>query len=173
MLTEVELEPAHDSAISAHMNSLRENRGAKNWLETLSEITENAANMEITGTHIKQRINSDLWWRKDGIDHYMSIKTVKPNIDQTAVAKQDLLRLTFSNPDCRVYFGLYYNPYGEDRALYAHNPPMGIFDFRRDDAVLIGRDYWETLGGEGCYDEILGIAESVGAETRSMIEKLR
>jgi len=40
---------------------------------------------------VEHRIISDLWWFKDGINHYMSIKTVKPNIDQTAVAKQDLL----------------------------------------------------------------------------------
>jgi hypothetical protein len=103
----------------------------------------------------------------------MSIKTVKPNIDQTAVAKQDLLRLKLAERECRVYFGLYYNPYGEDRMDYAHNPPMGIFNFHSDQSVLIGRDYWETLGGEGCYEEILEIAEDVGSETRAMIEEWR
>lgn len=103
----------------------------------------------------------------------MSIKTVKPNIDQTTKAKQDLLRLYFAETTCKPYFGLYYNPYGEDRVLYAHKPPMNIFDFHTDEVVLIGKDYWDTLGGIGCYEIVLEIAKEVGAETRTLLEKLR
>ena len=89
------------------------------------------------------------------------------------MAKKDLLTLTLADPDCHAYFGLYYNPYGENKLSYAHNPPMGIFDFRHDEVVLIGREYWDTLGGDGCYDEILDIAEAVGRETRRMIMRMR
>lgn len=88
------------------------------------------------------RIISDLWWNKDGVDNYMSIKTVKPNIDQTAVAKQDCLHLVLSNPKCNAYFGLPYNPFGECKEDYSFNPPMGIFDFKHDSVVLIGKDMW-------------------------------
>ena len=45
------------------------------------------------------------------IDNYISLKTVKPNIDQTAVVKEDCLHLTIANPNCKTYFGLPYNPY--------------------------------------------------------------
>lgn len=108
-----------------------------------------------------------------GINHYLSIKTVKPNIDQTAEAKRDLLKLKLHDPSAKVYFGLYYNPYGKHRADYAWTPPKGIFDFSHDDVVLIGQDYWDTLGGVGTYDEVLEIARQVGRETRPLIEALR
>ena len=114
-----------------------------------------------------------MWWRKDGIDNYVSLKTVKPNIDQTAVAKEDCLHLKIADPNCNAYFGLPYNPYGENREDYAFHPPMGIFDFRHDPVVLIGRDLWDTIGGKGCYDELLNIAAQVGMETQEIIKKIR
>ena len=121
---------------------------------------------------MQRRIISDLWWQKDGIDNYISLKTVKPNIDQTAVAKEDCLYLKLANPLCNAYFGLPYNPYGEHKTDYAFTPPMGIFDFRNDSVVLIGREMWDTIGGLGCYDEILEIAKSVGNETKAAIESI-
>jgi hypothetical protein len=166
--TVVKLDKAVDSAIITHIQALRTASKLK-WGETVSEMSQ----LYSTGEFVEYRIISDLWWYKNGVNHYMSIKTVKPNIDQTAIAKQDLLRLTFADPMCKAYFGLYYNPYGEERTSYAHNPPMSIFDFHYDEAVLIGKDYWDTLGGDGCYETVLEIAREVGAETRKILEKLR
>ncbi len=166
--TDIQLDTAVDAAITNHMNTLRGNRTGNNWDNTITQL----ANTPRTGNLVNHHVISDLWWLKDGINHYMSIKTVKPNIDQTAVAKQDLLRLLSADPTCKVYFGLYYNPYGEARTTYAHNPPMGIFNFHTDPVVLIGRDYWDTLGGPGTYDIILEIAREVGAETRAMLTDL-
>jgi len=166
--TVIKLDKAVDTSIIEHIQALRAAYKPK-WGETVSEMSR----IYTTGELVEHRIISDLWWYKDNINHYMSIKTVKPNIDQTAIAKQDLLRLTMADPTCKAYFGLYYNPYGEERSSYAHNPPMGIFDFHADSSVLIGRDYWETLGGVGCYDTVLEIAREVGAETREILERLR
>jgi hypothetical protein len=166
--TLVILDKAVDNAIVSHIVELRAASRQK-WGDTVNELSHVYQRNEF----VEHRIISDLWWFKDGINHYMSIKTVKPNIDQTAVAKQDLLRLTMAEPSCKAYFGLYYNPYGEERSSYAHSPPMGIFDFHNDSSVLIGRDYWDTLGGDGCYDTVLEIAREVGAETRVIVENLR
>lgn len=166
--SEVQIDSGIDAAITEHINALRSGHPARSWNETIKEIS----NTPRTGKLVTHSVISDLWWVKDGINHYMSIKTVKPNIDQTAVAKQDLLRLKLADPKCEVFFGLYYNPYGDDRSTYAHNPPMRIFNFHSDPVVLIGRDYWDTLGGEGTYHTILEIAREVGAETRQRIERL-
>jgi len=166
--TEVQLDSGIDAAITAHIDFLRRGHRANSWNETIDEISYAPK----TGILVSHQVISDLWWLKDGINHYMSIKTVKPNIDQTAVAKQDLLRLKFADPKCKVFFGLYYNPYGEERTTYAHNPPMGIFNFHSDPVVLIGRDYWNTLGGEGTYETILEIAKEVGTETRTRLQNL-
>lgn len=168
--TMVSIDKAVADAIEAHIHSLRESshRAIGGWDATLSSILSTPS----SGNDIPQmRIISDLWWEKNGIDNYMSIKTVKPNIDQTIVAKRDCLYLKVASPSCRVYFGLYYNPYGEQRAAYNHTPPMKIFDFHRDPVVLIGKEYWDTLGGEGCYEEILDIVKEAGKETMSSLNQ--
>lgn len=170
--TEVQLTHWQLSAIDAHIRALREgtlNR-RPNWGMDLEHVKTMSG--DLSAEKLAVTVTSDMWWVKGGIDHFMSIKTVKPNIDQTAQAKRDLLKLAVANSDSCVFFGLYYNPYGEDRANYNWTPPMGVFDFHKDPVVLIGRDYWETVGGVGTYDEIIQIAEKVGEKTRPRIEKL-
>lgn len=165
----VRIDRAQEEVIHRHMQDLRMRRPTSSWNGTLQQIQ----NTQLWGQTEELRIISDLWWRKDGIENFISLKTVKPNIDQTAVAKEDCLHLSICIPGCNTYFGLPYNPYGERREDYAFNPPMKIFDFRHDPVVLIGRDMWDTIGGEGCYDELLEIAREVGGETRERINNLR
>ena len=158
------------TAIEDHITELRRKRRdrTQNWTGDIESI--NARGNK--GTNKSGRVISDLWWVIDGINHYMSIKTVKPNIDQAAEAKRDLLKLQLNDPKCRVYFGLYYNPYGESRKDYKWTPPMGVFDFHNDPVVLIGKDYWDTLGGVGFYEKVLTIAKNVGIKTKFMVGNL-
>lgn len=165
----VTIDSATDEAITAHMHTLRTGKKSAGWQATIAEIAAKPR----SGKNVEPRVISDLWWFKNDTNHYLSIKTVKPNIDQTAVAKEDLLRLTLADPSCKAYFGLYYNPYGEDKSAYNHTPPMGIFDFHNDEAVLIGKEYWDTLGGPGSYEIILQIARDVGAKTRVLLKDLK
>lgn len=163
----------HDSqlnSIEGHISNLRGGQRLKmpNWADDIAAIQK----VEAQGGLQNVRVVSDLFWLKDGIEHYISIKTVKPNIDQTAEAKRDLLKLKLHNPNCKVYFGLYYNPYGEKKSEYAWSPPKGIFNFQLDPVVLIGRDYWDTIGGVGTYDEVLKIAAECGETTKVQVGKL-
>jgi len=155
------------NGINYHISDLRNSssgvRGC--WSRDVSNIQSINDGVEF----VNDRVISDLWWKKDGIDNFISIKTVKPNIDQTAEAKRDLLKLKMAFPSANVYFGLYYNPFGEDKNLYSWAPPQRIFDFKNDPCVLIGKEYWDTLGGYGFYEEILSIVESVGQQARAMI----
>lgn len=168
-ITNIRIDQAYEDAIHRHMQDLRMHRGHSSWNQTLNHILATPRSGQIE----ELRVISDLWWRKDGVDNFISLKTVKPNIDQTAVAKEDCLHLSVAIPNCHTYFGLPYNPFGERREDYAFNPPMGIFDFKRDFVVLIGSEMWDTLGGEGCYNELLQIASEVGANTRRKINELR
>lgn len=167
----IRIDTAYDEAIHSHIQHLRsKDRNYKyDWESSLAEVKAARPN----GNYVTIRVISDMWWKKDGVDHFISLKTVKPNIDQTAVAKEDCLKLSIADPNCKAYFGLPYNPYGEDKESYAFNPPMGIFDFHHDSVVLIGREMWDTIGGEGCYDELLEIAASVGIETKEQIDASR
>lgn len=168
--TFIDLDDACISATTTHIQSLRSGgHTAHDWSSTISSLRK----ISLSGQTTQIRVISDMWWKKDGISNYISLKTVKPNIDQTAVAKEDCIHLTLADPKCNAYFGLPYNPYGEKKSSYAFNPPMGIFDFKNDSVVLIGREMWDTIGGVGCYDEILEIAREVGSETRISIKNLR
>jgi hypothetical protein len=168
--THFKLRESQLTKIESHLANLRSgNRNAPpNWDEDLRSIREVPA----SGLEHDVRVVSDLFWVKNGINHYMSIKTVKPNIDQTAEAKRDLIKLKLNDPNCAVFYGLYYNPYGENKLQYAWSPPKGIFNFQTDQVVLIGREYWDTLGGAGTYETVLQIANSCGEETRAQVGRL-
>ena len=166
------LSAAQLNEIEAHIVRLRNSRSDTrrvNWVDDLRELAAVAP----AGIDQEVRVISDLWWKRDGIDNFMSIKTVKPNIDQAAEAKRDLLKIKLAYPTANVYFGLYYNPYGDRREDYAWSPPKKIFNFNTDPCVLIGKEYWDTLGGVGFYEELLAIAVEVGVDTRHQIEQLR
>jgi len=151
-------------AIDAHISALRGGGLKPNWALDLEGVV-NAQG----GEEVVEQVISDLWYRRGGAEHFVSIKTVKPNIDQTAQAKRDLLKLKVAYPQSKVYFGLYYNPYGEKKLDYAWSLPFQIFDMHNDEVVLVGREYWETIGGKGAYDRILEIARAVGEETKEKI----
>ncbi|NJK38546.1 MAG: TdeIII family type II restriction endonuclease [Oscillatoriales cyanobacterium SM2_3_0] len=152
-----ELSRAELENISTHIRHLRTQKlGRKpNWPMDLASVqAQDQRTIPVQSTF-------DLWFRRHGMDHYVSIKTVKPNIDQAAVAKEEMLKIKCAFPSSQVYFGLYYNPYGENRVAYNHHPSFTVFDMHRDGVVLIGRDYWDTIGKPGTYEEVLTLAKAV------------
>jgi len=156
------------ASIHEHLQQLRDNMlGRKaSWNEDYKIIIKSKEETE------EQRVISDLWFKRDGIDYFFSIKTVKPNIDQTMEAKRDVLRLKATLPNSYPYFALPYNPYGEIKKNYKHSPPFKIFDMINDDVVLIGQEYWDIIGGKGTYQSLLELVEQVGIETRKTLSKL-
>ena len=84
-----------------------------------------------------------------------------------------MLLLKASDTSSAVYCGFYYNPFGETRQQYVHAAASTFFDMNNDSCILLGRDYWETLGVPGTYEEVLAIAEEAGESMRSRIEQYR
>ncbi len=121
------------------------------------------------GDTVVRRVLSDLHLEKDGKEVFISIKTVKPNLDQTEKAKKDLMLLKAHNPKVETYFGLFYNPGGPRKQDYNWSVPSKIFDMKNDSVVLIGEEYWDKLGGIGTYLSLLEIFARVGEKTRSDI----
>jgi len=148
-------------------SSLRAGEKSPNWSQEVKKVQA----YQKGDTEVR-RVISDLWIMKDGIETYISIKTVKPNLDQTEIAKKDMLLLKAHNPNYRTYFGLFYNPGGEKRSEYNWTMPFKIFDMHKDDVILIGKDYWNTLGDSNTYLELLKVFDKVGKETRKAIAKL-
>lgn len=60
-----------------------------------------------------------------------------------------------------------YNPY--EPKPYERWTLQGLFDLRRE--VLVGPEFWDLLGGEGAYEDLLNIFEEAGKELYADIEK--
>lgn len=148
-------------------SSLRSGERKPNWNNELLKIQAFQK-----GDNEVRRVISDLWLKKGNEESYISIKTVKPNLDQTEIAKKDMLYLKAHNPEFKTYFGLFYNPGGPNRSDYNWKVPFKIFDMLNDESVLIGKEYWNKLGDESTYTELLKIFEKVGVDTRIEIANL-
>ena len=68
--------------------ALRSGNQKPNWakeIQTLSAFNK--------GDTVVRRVISDLWLKKDNTQYFISIKTVTPNLDQSEIAKKDMLLL--------------------------------------------------------------------------------
>jgi hypothetical protein len=101
---------------------------------------------------------------------YYEIKSPKPNADQTKVSKEKMLKLTAMEKRECAFYALPFNPWGT-REAYDHPFPKRYFDMASDRVVLIGVEFWERLGGQGTWDALLEIAETVGERYRSDVER--
>lgn len=149
------------------LSSLRSGETSPNWDKEVAKIKAYKK-----GDYVVRRIISDLWFKKGDKEVFISIKTVKPNIDQTEIVKKDMLLLKAHNPNFETYFGLYYNPGGPERTNYNWPVPGKIFNMKQDKCVLIGQEYWNLVGGEGTYKSLLEIFKKVGMDTRSQLEEI-
>jgi hypothetical protein len=91
------------------------------------------------------------------------LKSPLPNSDITKVSKEKLLKLYSMDPmqiDA-AYFALPYNPYGI-REKYEWGFPQRWFDMKNDNAVLIGEEFWEKIGGPGTYNAFISTVNEIG-----------
>ncbi|MEM6698267.1 MAG: TdeIII family type II restriction endonuclease, partial [Bacteroidota bacterium] len=150
--------------IRRNLNALREGEKKPNWKREIERIAAfNKGDTEVI------RVISDLYLKKDSQEIFISIKTVKPNLDQTEIAKKDMLLLKAHDPSYQTYFGLFYNPGGTERKDYNWMIPFKLFDMHNDGCVLIGKDFWNTVGGKNTYTDLIEIFAEVGAYTKQRI----
>jgi hypothetical protein len=147
----------------------RANRRRPNWNIDLPEVL-NLHNQRFQTI----KVNFDLYiQRANGAEEFYSIKTVKPNLDQTEIAKKDMLRIKSANEECETYFALPYNPAGEGGNYRSiHGIPYKIFNMDEDECVLIGAAFWNKVGNDNnTYIELLQIFEDVGNRYIPIIKK--
>lgn len=125
------------------------------------------------GNSIEDRIQTvDLYLEKEnGEEIYMEIKGPKPNKNEMRAAKRDLLEILAmrarEGKKVRIYLGMYYNPYFPKE--YQRWTCLKFFDKGND--FLIGKDFWDFLGGKNTYEELIKIYERVGKEIRPILDK--
>jgi hypothetical protein len=106
-----------------------------------------------------------------GEEHYFEIKSAKPNKGQCIEMKQRLLT-AFAirrSPSARSWWAVPYNPYG--RGEYRHVYPPAFFDFVNE--VMLGQPFWDFVGGEGTYADLLELYREVGDEFGERLQELR
>lgn len=62
----------------------------------------------------------------------------------------------------QAYYAMAYNPYGPTRAEYRWSFGRMYTPFA--DAVLVGHEFWDIIGGPTAYAELLDIYQEVGCE---------
>lgn len=123
------------------------------------------------------RIIADLYVQKrDGTELYFELKSPVPNKGQCLEVMQRLLRIHLARSGnasaVETYFAMPYNPYGGGRENYRWDYAKRYLPF--NDAVLIGAEFWDMLGGKGTYLRLLEIYYEVGeAKAKDLIELLR
>ena len=108
--------------------------------------------------------------RANGSRYAFELKAPLPNSDQTKVSKEKLLKLHSMEPRQidGAYYALPYNPYGR-RQDYAWSFPGRWFNMQEDQAVLIGDEFWNKVGGMGTFQSFIDAINEIGAIYRNRI----
>ena len=121
-----------------------------------------------TGAKVAVGVTVDVALGPEGTREFYEIKAPLPNSDQTKVSKEKMLKLaTMEGRDC-AFYALPFNPFGV-RSAYRHPHAERWFEMRSDPVVLIGDEFWNRIGGEGTFQQLVAVAEEVGEELRPRI----
>jgi len=111
---------------------------------------------------------ADFYMLRDGIEHYFEIKTVKPNIDVFTKSKAKLLEwIARKRKPVKVFLAFPYNPYHPQP--YERFTEQGMLE--RGKEFLIGKEYWDFLGGDNTFEELLDLFDLVGKEFKKKIQQ--
>ena len=103
-----------------------------------------------------------------GEEYYFEIKTVKPNIDVFTKSKAKLLEwVARRRKIVKVFLAFPYNPYHPKP--YERFTEQGLLE--RSKEFLIGNEYWNFLGGDNIFDELLDLFDSVGKDYKDKIKE--
>lgn len=109
----------------------------------------------------------------DGTMFLFDLKTAKPNAGGFKEFKRTLLEWTAaalaSNPNLNIQtlIAIPYNPY--EPQPYNRWTMRGMIDL--DNELKVAKEFWDFLGGEGAYEDLLDCFEQVGIEMRDEIDE--
>lgn len=108
-----------------------------------------------------------------GEQYFFDLKTAKPNKGDFQKYKQTLLEWAgiayTNNKSIKVHslIAIPYNPYHPEP--YQFWTLAGMLDLKEE--LMVAERFWNFLGGDGAYDELLECFESAGIELRGEIDK--
>ncbi len=127
--------------------------------EVLSAASEN-------GTFQKSGNIADFYMKRGNEEFYFEIKTVKPNIDVFEKSKTKLLEwVARKRKPISVFLAFPYNPYHPEP--YSRFTESGMMDAPND--FLVGDEYWDFIGGNNTFSELLQTFDEVGKEFKEKL----
>lgn len=109
----------------------------------------------------------------NGTIYLFDLKTAKPNAGAFKEFKRTLLEWVATtlavNPNANVQtiIAIPYNPY--EPQPYNRWTMRGMLDL--DNELKVGPEFWDFLGGQGAYSDLLDIFEHIGLELRPEIDE--
>lgn len=116
----------------------------------------------------------DIWLQgHDNQLYFFDIKTAKPNKGGFKEFKRTLLEWTacvlVENPKAKIntLIAIPYNPY--EPKPYSRWTMAGMLDLETE--LKVAEEFWDFLGGQGAYTDLLNIFERIGLELRPEIDE--
>ena len=175
-VVETQVKPFNEISSEAHqriqiiMNELMAANREPNKFAEIEEIREVCRNGILNQVKLTQ---VDVWLEnREGELFLFDLKTVKPNKGNFEKFKQTLLEWSAAelarDPDAVVnaMIGIPYNPYEPEP--YKRWTLKGMLDL--DHQVLVAKELWDFIGGEGTYTDLLDAFEMAGIELRDEID---
>ncbi len=137
-------------------------------IEKIRKVCQKGKMKKVKPTRVDVQIESN-----SGELFLFDIKTAKPNAGGFKEFKRTLLEwvaaVLAENPKAKVntIIAIPYNPY--EPQPYNRWTMRGMLDL--DNELKVAKEFWDFIGGEGAYDELLNIFERVGIELRSEIDE--
>ena len=155
---------AQTSVIEKIMNELRNGIREANKEKEIEEVLKASSE---NGKKQKDGAIADFFMKRNDIEHYFEIKTVKPNIDVFTKSKKKILEwVARKRKNIKTFLAFPYNPYYPEP--YERFTEQGVLE--KGNEFLIGKEFWDFLGGEGAYEELLAIFDEVGKELKESIQ---
>lgn len=159
---EGEISNEENTVISKIMQEIKNKTRTANKDKEIKEILKCKSK---NGRKIK--IRADLFLKKGDTEYYIEVKTAKPNIDVFSKSKQKLLEWAALRDKAVItILAIPYNPYHPQP--YSRFTIQGVLD--EDKELYVAEKFWDLLGGEGTYEEILKVFDEVGKEFKEKIQ---
>lgn len=118
--------------------------------------------------------NVDLYLKTHNDEIFLfDIKTAKPNMGGFKEFKRTLLEwagvMLYENPSCKIntLIAIPYNPY--EPKPYSRWTMAGMLDLEQE--LKVGKEFWDFVGGDGAYEDLLDCFERVGVKMRKEIDE--
>ncbi len=166
-----QIQPAAETHIAAIVNQMQAKPPGRRIPNRNLDI-EQVLGVQFPGG-VNRQIISDLYvLTAEGRELYFEMKTVAPNKDTSKLMKSTILLIMAlrQGHNAQAYAGMAYNPVGEGRSYTLYPDSRYALQFLElGTDLVVGRSFWEMIGDDQTYNELLRIAEEVGTAVAGMI----